>query len=43
MKRKYITYGVLIMFAMIGYNAFLVQRDQKMFDAYYHHHSTQQQ
>ncbi len=35
MNRKHIVYGVLIMFAMIGYNAFLIQRDQKMFDAYY--------
>ena len=35
MKTKYIAYGVLIAVMMIGYNAFLVQRDQRMYDAYY--------
>ena len=35
MKGKYIAYAVLVVTAMIGYNAFLVQRDQKMYDAYY--------
>jgi len=35
MKPKYIGYAVLVAVFMIGYNAFLVQRDQKMFDAYY--------
>jgi hypothetical protein len=35
MKTKYVVYGVLIVVMMIGYNAFLIQRDQKMYDAYY--------
>ena len=35
MKPKYVVYGVLIAVMMIGYNAFLIQRDQKMYDAYY--------
>ena len=35
MKTKYVVYGVLIAVMMIGYNAFLIQRDQKMYDAYY--------
>lgn len=34
MNRKYIAYGFLIAVMMIGYNAFLIQRDQKMYDAY---------
>jgi hypothetical protein len=43
MKLKYIAYAVLVAVMMIGYNAFLIQRDNKMFDAYYHNHSTHQQ
>ena len=35
MKTKYIAYGVLIAVMMIGYNVFLIQRDQRMYDAYY--------
>jgi len=35
MKPKYVVYGVLIAVMMIGYNAFLIQRDQKMYDSYY--------
>ena len=35
MKGKYIAYGIVALVAIIGYNAFLVQRDQKMYDAYY--------
>ena len=35
MKSKYIAYAVIVAIFMIGYNAFLVQRDQKMYDAYY--------
>ena len=27
-------YFVLIFVAILGYNAFLIQRDQKLFDAY---------
>lgn len=32
---KYISFFVLLIFAFFGYHAFLVQRDNKMFDAYY--------
>ena len=35
MKKKYIAYSVVAAIAIIGYNAFLIQRDQKMYDAYY--------
>lgn len=42
MTRKHIVYAILIAVFMIGYNAFLIQRDQKMFDAYYNSPSAQQ-
>jgi hypothetical protein len=42
MNLKVITYAVLIAFFMLGYNVFLIQRDQKMFDSYYNNHSSQQ-
>ena len=32
---RYIFTGVLFLIAFFGYNAFLIQRDQKLFDAYY--------
>jgi hypothetical protein len=35
MTRKYLIYGILTITVMIGYNAFLIQRDAKLFDAYY--------
>ena len=35
MKSKYIAYAVLVAVMMIGYNAFLIQRDNKMFESYY--------
>ena len=35
MKPKYIVYGALVVVAMIAYQAFLIQRDQRMYDAYY--------
>ena len=35
MKPKYIAYAVLTAVALIGYNVFLIQRDQRMYDAYY--------
>jgi len=34
MSRKYVTAVVLGFLAIIGWNVFLIQRDQKMFDAY---------
>jgi len=35
MSRKYITAFALGFLAMIGWNVFLVQRDQRLYDAYY--------
>jgi hypothetical protein len=35
MNRKYITVFALGFLAMIGWNVFLVQRDDRMYDAYY--------
>jgi len=32
---RYIFTGVVFLIAFFGYNAFLVQRDQKLYDAYY--------
>ena len=42
MKPKYIVYATLTAIILIGYNVFLIQRDQKMFDAYYNTPSAQQ-
>jgi len=35
MNSKIIGYAILVVLALIGYNTFLAQRDQKMFDAYF--------
>jgi hypothetical protein len=35
MNRKYITVFALGFLAMIGWNVFLVQRDERLYDAYY--------
>ncbi len=35
MNRKYITVFVLGFLAMIGWNVFLVQRDERLYDSYY--------
>ena len=35
MTRKHIIYTILTAVVLIGYNVFLIQRDQKMYDAYY--------
>jgi hypothetical protein len=35
MKRKYLTVFALGFLAMIGWNVFLIQRDERMYDAYY--------
>jgi hypothetical protein len=32
---KYVFVGVVFLIVFFGYNAFLIQRDQKLFDAYY--------
>ena len=34
---RYILTGVVFLVAFFGYNAFLIQRDNKLFDAYYGH------
>ena len=36
MKSKDITYIFLAFIAILGWNAFLIQRDDKLFKAYYH-------
>jgi hypothetical protein len=41
-RNKYIGYSILAIGVMIGYNAWLIQRDDKMFDAYYHHKAKQE-
>lgn len=35
MKAKYVVYAILVSVFVLGYNMFLIQRDQKMYDAYY--------
>ena len=35
MKPKYIAYGLISLAAIIGWNAFLVQRDDALYKAYY--------
>jgi len=35
MNSRTICYVILVVLALLGYNAFLAQRDQKMFDAYF--------
>ena len=35
MNRKYVITFALGFLAMIGWNVFLIQRDEKMYDAYY--------
>ena len=35
MKTRYLISFILAFWAMIGYQAFLVERDQKMYDSYY--------
>jgi len=36
MNRKYIITFALGFAAIVGWNVFLIQRDDRMFDAYYH-------
>jgi hypothetical protein len=35
MKSTTITYAIIGLIALIGYNAFLIKRDEKMFKKYY--------
>ena len=36
MKLKYIAFGILAVGVIVGWNAFLIQRDNALYDAYYH-------
>ena len=36
MNIKYTSAGIMALVVIIGWNAFLVQRDDKLFKAYYH-------
>ena len=36
MNLKYISFIVVAIGAIIGWNAFLIQRDNALYDAYYH-------
>ena len=42
MNRKYITTFALGFLAIIGWNIFLIQRDERMYDAYYGQQTVQQ-
>jgi len=35
MNRKYVVAGLIGFAAILGWNVFLIQRDDRMFDAYY--------
>lgn len=35
MNRKYLTTGLIAFAIILGWNVFLVQRDERMYDAYY--------
>lgn len=37
MNRKYIVAGLIGFSAIVGWNVFLTQRDEKMYNAYYRH------
>jgi hypothetical protein len=41
MNSKYIAYIILAIFAIFGWNWFLIQRDNKMFEKYYEHRVTE--
>lgn len=43
MSQKHILYGILALGVIIGWNAFLIQRDDALFRAYYKQQAIQQQ
>jgi hypothetical protein len=43
MNPKYLAAGLIGLFVIIGWNAFLVQRDDALFRAYYKQQALQQQ
>jgi hypothetical protein len=42
MKRKYFVYFLVALLASLGWNMFLIKRDQEMFKAYYHQKALQE-
>jgi len=42
MKLKYLAAGLIAFAAMIGWNVFLIQRDDRLFKAYYHQTAQEQ-
>ena len=42
MKPKYIAYSLIALGAIIGWNAFLIQRDDALYRAYYKQQAIQQ-
>ena len=42
MKPKYIAYTLIALAAIIGWNAFLIQRDDALFRSYYQEQAIQQ-
>ncbi len=42
MKTKYIATGLCCFAFVLMWNAFVIQRDKKMFDAYYGHQTTKE-
>lgn len=42
MTRKYVVTFALMFITMLGYQAFLIQRDDKLFKAYYHQKAQQE-
>jgi len=42
MTRKYVVTFALLFITMLGYQAFLIQRDDKLFKAYYHQKAQQE-
>jgi len=41
MNRKYIVAGLIGFAVILGWNVFLIQRDEKMYDAYYRSKATE--
>ncbi len=42
MKRKYVAFGLTAFAVSLGWNVFLIQRDDALHKAYYRHQVTQQ-
>jgi hypothetical protein len=43
MRPHHIGYALITLFAILGWNAFLIQRDDALYKAYYNHQKIQQQ